>query len=76
MSSETTYLTPREADELLRLRPGTSARLARQGSLPAVLLPWRGHGSRPERTIRFDRDALLRHLATGSTGVNGRGDGR
>jgi hypothetical protein len=45
------YLTPNEADELLRIPYGKSARLARRGLLPHVLLP--------DGSVRFDCAAVL-----------------
>ena len=39
------YLTPEEVDAALKLRRGQSARLARRGLIPALILP--------DRTVRF-----------------------
>jgi len=44
------YLTPYQVDELLKLPRGRAARLAREGRLPACILP--------DGTVRFDTRGL------------------
>lgn len=48
--SEQPYLKPQEVDGLLRLPCGRSARLARKGLIPAIILP--------DGTIRFSPDII------------------
>ena len=50
----TTLLTPTDVDRLLALRPGESARLAKRGKLPALVLPNGEYRFRPQ-----DIEAIL-----------------
>jgi hypothetical protein len=64
MTHEPTFITPREADRLLRWPQGRAAKAAREGRLPAITLP--------DGEIRFDMEKLLRFLNRSEKGA-GRG---
>ena len=67
MGDELTLLTPRDVDRLLRWPRGRALKAARQGTLPAIVLP--------DGDVRFDRDELLRVLKCGDKAKGAR-DGR
>ena len=48
-------LTPREVDQLFRYPRGRSAKLARAGQLPAIILP--------DGEVRFERQAIAQALS-------------
>ncbi|MBN2131778.1 MAG: hypothetical protein JW741_19920 [Sedimentisphaerales bacterium] len=48
-------LTPHDVDQLLRYPNGRSARLAREGKLPCIILP--------DGEVRFDQDQIEQTLA-------------